>query len=624
MSIASNKINQSGSSLNQTHSSKSAKRSVGHLTNYGSSKAAKILSQGEIVKGEVTDLRNNEVTITLEDNTYITGRLENGSRLSIGETAAFKVVELGNGRITLKTLPRNEILLENNTIQKALEEAGLPLTEKNQTLVRELLTNQMSINKQSIQNMLQQSYAFKNISISTLVLMNKHQIPLTEQNAQQLELYRNHNHHIIDQLTTLTEDLSILFEQLSLKGSSTPLESQLLSLALKGNATTASPNPLAGFASKEEVIQLIDILETFPFDEDLKSQLLNGSATLRDTIHGIQDAMNRAKAIDEHNKEEYFASQLEETDPESVVNSIGEELILPKTMDLFDHPVIHSLFDRFAILQYENNELSSFLEPHQRQILLDHLKGFPLGAHIRERILSGEATAKEVLTVIKNMLVLGDSPAREQLFQSQEFKTIFKEGLLHNWSLTPGTLSKESVEEFYPKLYEQLKNLENISQSILEKNTSSDLLKQTEHVKSNIDFMKTLNELFTHIQLPIHLREQTIHSELYVYTKKKELMENQNQVRVLLHLDMENLGPLDIHITLSGKQIVSKFYMEDGETGDLIAKHMDELEHALENKGFTFQSEILKRNGNVDIVKEFIENDMPVTGLKRYNFDIRA
>ena len=57
--------------------------------------------------------------------------------------------------------------------------------------------------------------------------------------------------------------------------------------------------------------------------------------------------------------------------------------------------------------------------------------------------------------------------------------------------------------------------------------------------------------------------EQTSHGELYVYTKKRELAQNGSSISVLLHLDMNHLGPIDIHLSLTGKSVAAKFYLEE-------------------------------------------------------------
>ena len=138
-----------------------AERKVGTMSNYMTRTPARSLSAGQIIRGEVTDLRNREITVTMEDNTVVTGYLQEGANLSIGETAAFLITNIQPDRISLELMQNSLQSSEQITSHKALTEAGLPINEKNLSIVLELLANNMPIHKQSIMNILTQSYQFK-------------------------------------------------------------------------------------------------------------------------------------------------------------------------------------------------------------------------------------------------------------------------------------------------------------------------------------------------------------------------------------------------------------------------------------------------------------------------------
>ena len=184
------------------------------LSNYGTTTRIRSLYPGQIIKGEVSDLRNTEIVVTLENNTIVAGKLTNGNWLAIGETAAFKVASATQENIILEALPKPDMTLAGSTIQKALEEAGLPKTERNQQIVLELMNNQLPIHKQAIQQMMQQSILHKDIAIPTLVLMNKLQIPVTTEYAQQFEKYQSNAHSLSNDLQALSNTLSDLLNQL--------------------------------------------------------------------------------------------------------------------------------------------------------------------------------------------------------------------------------------------------------------------------------------------------------------------------------------------------------------------------------------------------------------------------
>ena len=133
-------------------------RSVGQMSSYGVARSGmNQIHQGDVIRGEISDLRNNEITITLENNTLIKGQIADSSSLSIGQTAAFRLSSISPSGILLDAIPNSYTETELTLINKALEEASLPATQRNQSAVKALMDNLMPINKQSIQQLMQQA-----------------------------------------------------------------------------------------------------------------------------------------------------------------------------------------------------------------------------------------------------------------------------------------------------------------------------------------------------------------------------------------------------------------------------------------------------------------------------------
>lgn len=632
-----NNINPTKSTVKQSTTNSSIQKSGNNSGNGNSSSARIPFYEGQVIKGEITDLRNNKVTIALENNTYITGTVENASDLSIGETGVFKILEISPRGVTLQARQASSQVMENVTIAKALEAAGLPKNEKNQAIVHELLQNQLSINKQSILTILNQSYEFKNVSISTLVLMNKHKLPLTEQNVTQFENYRNYEHRVIREIETLTEGLPDLLEHLSVKSDSKTLQTlgnQLLSFTLDStHITNSSSDPSFYFLklSYDERQELIQTMDGFSLSDDLKYKILNGTANLREVVQTLHENITMAGEIDRMHLEEAINTKMTEKKmttftPEQLA-TMTEELKseLPLTSDAFQSTTIRKVFEQYGAFQFENGELASFLSESSRHDLSDKLRLFPLSPALMEKIESGEATTKSVLNAIKNSFPMTQPDSVRDLFVSKEFKSLYKEGLLANWTVTPKTLMQQNeVDSLYTKLYDHLSKISELMQNNINNPSFETLNMHAGNMKDNLDFMKLLNNMFAYVQIPVKLKDQNIHSDLYVYTNKNNLKKNPKSISVLLHLDMESLGPLDVKINLDNNQINSTFYITDDFSTSLIANNLDILQDALGNRGYHFQARIEKRETEVDIVKDFIEKDLPSTSLKRYTFDIRA
>ena len=638
MAISSSRIPNNPAPGNP-NTGKAAGRSVGSLSNYGQALPVKQLSVGQVLKGEVTDLRNNEIVVTLEDNTKVAGRLENGVSLSIGDTAAFRVKDISLSHITLENIPKSELAVANSTINKALEEAGLPKNDKNIAVVRELMNQGMPINKQAIQNILIQSYAHKNVDVSTIILMNKQRIPLDNGAAEQLQHHLNGQHPMASDISSLATEVTNLLQSFAIYNTAENCQAfgkELFSILFPTvndgmNEALLSPEPDISFLSSEERMELVTTLEMFSLSEDAKEAILNGSLSLRDVIALTNQNIGLAMTVDENHLLELKEKQETELMGGNVITSPAEmeaELSnLTKTIEAFDIPSVGSLFEKYHLLQSSNNEIGAILDGEGRENLTELLKDFPLSPKLKEMIAKGEAPVKYVLTTLRNVMPLTDTNQLKALFQSREFKDILQAGLTANWTLTPKQLKNpESVQKLYDTLYEQTNQLSELGKTSFMSGllSGSNLETPTQNLKQNMDFMNTLNQMFPYIELPLRLKDQITHGDLYVYTQKQALKKNPSNISILLHLDMESLGPLDIKLNLNGNVIDSTFYFTDKDAMNLIAGNIILLEDVLVEKGFLLKSSMEMQAESKNVIKELIEKDTRDTPMQRYTFDIRA
>ena len=700
MNLSSNRINQ-----NAPRNARNARPMPNHapaqrpqvqqantLSNYGTTTRVKSLYPGQVIKGEVTDLRNTEIVVTLENNTTVAGHLENGSWLAIGETAAFRVASVSAENILLSAIPGKDMSLANSTIQKALEEAGLPKNAKNQQIVMELMNNQLPIHKQAIQQILQQSFLNKDIQIPTLVLMNKLQIPITEKNASQLEHYQNNEHALATGLQSLSEDLGGLIKGLftdslqteaSYEGMTQNIHEQntifsqeenlspkdalinqllhtkttqssseqtlqataskILSAVLDEDSAASSfsktvlqdlPLELASEAEKNE---LISILDNFDFPSSLKEAIQNNAASLREVIHLIQKDYDQAQMLDQASiaETEPSASQTEQKIT-AAKNSTENEPLLLRT-SAFDSPVIKNLTEQFQRLQLANGELGGRVSKEECRAFYDLLKDFPIDETVKEKVLTGEIHTTELLRTIKNVLPFTAEEIASPLLASDTFEQLVKDEFLDSFLLSPKEIFEQGgVDTFYKKLSKQLDNLEEVfGKHVLSHSTENieQIVNTLQHnpqeqvgqLKDNLDFMKLLNQFFSYVQLPVKLQKQCTHADLYVYTKKKNLKNQQNPIHVLLHLDMDNLGTMDVDIKLKDRHVTTKFVLSDEKAGKLLSNNFHVLEDALLQKGYTCSSEVTKSEQKVDLVKDFLQPERAASqGLSRYSFDLRA
>lgn len=252
-------------------------------------------------------------------------------------------------------------------------------------------------------------------------------------------------------------------------------------------------------------------------------------------------------------------------------------------------------------------------------------------ANFPKNLVSSAATGQmDVHTFLKELgkeLQAGTAPESRELLSlldGKEFKAILKKDMQSQWMLEPQEVAKErSVDKLYERLDRQMNQL---SQALSQTARADTPLGRTvSNVSGNIDFMNQLNQMFAYVQIPLKLQNQEANGELFVYTNKKSLARKDDSVSALLHLDMEHLGSVDVHVTLSGGERVStKFYMQDDASLDLIAEHIDMLNQRLEKQGYTMSAEFINRDEETNVMEEILKQDKNISILSEYSFDARA
>lgn len=628
MDLSSKKIS---SSVNQRNTANQNSRSVGRMSAYGAKVPVRQLTEGQVIKGEITDLRNNEVSILLDDNTKVTGRLDQVNWLSIGDVAAFRVNEITPGKISLQAIPLSESTIENNTMFKALEEAGLPHNSRNQSIVLSLIQNQMPITKPSILNILKQSFELKEASISTIVLMNKYNIPATHENASQFENYRSSEHQLSSELNRCIDELPSMLRELALYsddelGSKTAELFSVLDLgSAKENESSSNvlEQPFA-FASEKAKNELLSILDDFDVSDEVLNSIKDGTISLKDLNQIIEECFQNAREIDERNQNEVLNSLSPEelADPAVTAKALAE---VPQIVEAFDSSVIEQIQNAYEDALKDSQLTGGFFNQEGRKLLADFLTSGQAAPETVDRVLNGQAALTDTLLAIKQAAEHAPASQLQQLFQSDEFAFLLSNELSSQWKMHPEQLKKENgIKNFYQKLYNQAKGLTALMNSVNPDLNESEFGENLSSAKNNIDFMQMLNDIFPYVQIPFAANGLPGHAELYCYTKKKDLKKDPRNMSVLLHLSLEHLGQLDIHLTMNNLSLDAKFYIENGQSRRLMKKNIGILESKLRELGYSITTEFIKNEQKVDIVKDFIEQKESPEAIKRYTFDIRA
>lgn len=170
------------------------------------------VTQGQFLKGEVLDLRANQIMVLLENGATVSARTEGTLNLSIGETARFFVAQTTEDQILLK-LAKEDTPAENPMIDKALNAANITKTERSVSIVTELLSHQQPVNEANIRHYLSLSAKHPELPVKDLILMELHHIPVTKENVEQFANYLDRNAKLLSQAQNMLQGLSETIEQ---------------------------------------------------------------------------------------------------------------------------------------------------------------------------------------------------------------------------------------------------------------------------------------------------------------------------------------------------------------------------------------------------------------------------
>lgn len=562
-----------------------------------------MLREGQTLKGVVSDVHSDQITLVMEDGTAFTGRLPDAGQYSIGQKAAFKIVSLDQNTIYMKAVSTSYLLDMEDTIDQALEEAGLPKSARNSDVVRSLLMNQQSISRENLLSSIRLCATYPDADVNSVITLRRLGLPLTPENLAQFEQYENNDHSLLDHFAQITDSIGDLMNAI---GTQVPRLSgqtagQLLNLALSSSLTPEEQalKEAQAAASEAQTEAAAQEGEGSDAPETAEKALANAAdAALSEETEVSSSPFSRMKQI--------FSSL---TDGASVAKAALSETGLAKDYKV---PFIHE-------------QVGFSLSPEEREAFHSLLSDLPLPEELTTSLQEGTLTTRDFLTAVRQALPRMSSEQAAGLLSSPAFQRLVKDQFLSNWTLSPEKLKqKGAVEELYQQISNQVDKLSHFSQDVFGKNLFENLQQQTTQTSQNLNFMKLLNDTYQYVQLPVKLQQQNAHGDLYVMTRKESLRRHPDSLKALLHLDMDHLGSLDIHIIRENTSITTKFFVDEKDTLQLLEKNINLLQDALNEQGFSFSSEFSMKEKDFNLVNDFMNAEAPVGTIARYNFDLRA
>ena len=616
------------------------------------------LEPGSTFEGTVNSVKNGKVVLALGNGQTITARLDGKVSIQPGESMFFQV--RSNDGTTIALRPYVQAGNINNPILlNALTAAGVPATERNITMVDSMMKEQMSISRQSILDMGRVVGSNPNVNVNTAVLMTKIGLRVSAEMASQFENYMVDQHAIVDEMDLAMNQLGRLLGDADLgEEQSFELYGKVLDIlngegetpaqttdGLQQNDTGTMVNAGENIETEAAVQQSKDGAAAEGVQKQVQQQntkdLISmgaagqeqsaGVAENTENIVGEQTAGNAAQSMQTGID---AADVLKNTQADTAAdfkNVQGQTDTLEQILDQNGLDHLKRLLQNIPTLT-GNTDLFEVQE--EEDVFVDTMSGddagkkaFELAQTEPEVTLKQSMTAEDFLNTLRDALKQNQEygfAGMTKLFGSKEFAAILKNRAEKQWLLEPEQLREASkVSDLYERLDHQMKQMENVMKAAGV--TQNSFVQTAADIRSNVEFMNQINQVYTYVQLPLKLSGQNASGDLYVYTNKKNLNDPEAELTAFLHLDLDNLGSTDVSIRMKDKNVKTNFYIADDASYDLIEKHLPVLEKRLAQKGYRCSITMSKEEKKVEFVEDFLQRDMPQAGtLHRYSFDVRA
>lgn len=563
--------------------------------------AVREMTVGNVFEGTVNDIKNGTVTLGLANGQTVQARIAAGVQLAVGQAMFFQVKS--NDGTTVEIRPYTNGNLNNPTLLKALDAAGIPAEPRMIDMVNSMMEEQMSIGRESLMDMARSISAYPDADIKSLVLMHKLDIPMSEEFIQQFENYKSDQAAITSQFDDVLESIGKLYQNENLS------ETEALELGSRIYQVLKQEGSLDASAIVKEGVQK----GSWSPVELQEGAILEGTSELAATeITGTELAE---------------AETIEETLDGVAVNS-GEEAASEENAAQVSEEKTSS--DAQGVQYYARGSVGVLFTEGQMKDFSNLLKEFPQLAGSKlftaEGNLNGNlstgAFLKELHQALDEIMGLTGGSAKK-LFSGKEYQKVLEYEVKQQWTLKPEEIKGDAVKHLYEKMEKQMQKMQELVQESGQSNTS--LAKAVSNLQGNIEFMNQINNAYHYVQIPLRMSNQNAHGDLFVYTNKSGVDRPDGELSAFLHLDMDNLGATDVSVRMKDRKVHTNFYLEDEKSYDLIEEHMAELMQRLQEKGYSCTVQVENQFRKKNLVEDFMQQEHPSAGiLHRYSFDMRA
>ena len=540
------------------------------------------LASGQTITGKISSVDGNNATILVDGN-EINAKLEGNMSLKEGQMVTFSVKGASDAQLTLAPLYTN--LNSEEMASKALSAANIPISEDSLEIVGKMMEAGVSIDKDTLGAMVHASMEFPEADIKNLSEMQRYGLDINENNIEKFSAFKNYENQITGGMEKIVDGITDGYKELLAAGKSLEANELMSSVLKTFSGVTDSDGGIASVTVANEAnAQTLEVgtPNQTMLAADVQGLGDGGESLIREKMVISEEAL-LLKGEDITPSVEVLKQEAEVVNEESIRNLETRVIEPGREQQIVNTETAQKVADAWTTL--DNTDKSA---------MVDVLKQSGLGENEAKFLLSENATTNDFFEATRSILSSGNvSEAMMNMLESDDFSSMLKQQIQSQWLLSPIDVeNKQTVEKLYDRLNEQVKDLTSAIESISMQ--GSELAKNLDNMNQNLDFMEQMNQMMQYIQLPLKMNGSEATGDLFVYTNKKSLAENNGTVSALLHLDMKNLGPLDVYASINtgSNKVTTRFQLADDSLIDFMQSHMHILNERLEKRGYAITSEV--------------------------------
>lgn len=562
---ASDAVSNSGSNRNEAVDRSVQNQNVQNINSQNNTGGINLrdLAAGDVFRGEIININNQNVEILLDGNEHINATMQQALGLNIGEKLLFQVKDNSDTQLVIRPIANNEVSSE--LVNKSLLTAGLTINDKNIAIVKELIANGQPIDKQSIINMIKLSSVYANESIDKLIDMTKNGIEINRENLDMYDAYTASSHYISENIMEIRDGILEVFEKL--------LESDVNfsdftenNVNIEDTTGNTKSNDITSGNFNENSINPENLM-----GNTISSDSFTKINTILEDLSNIFDADNDNKQI-------------------------SESINVDK----------NNIYNKESIQEASKESTKGFLK------MVESSDTFKELSEVLKNI--GENMPKEAFNNI----------IKSPVFKEKITKLLMDRLYLNPAKLSEDKkIVKNEVDKIYDKLNKLTEMIKNMSENVKSENLSL----AGDKLSKNMNFMNELNNIEAYVQVPVKFSEGNKNGDLYVYNRRRNKKINDDTLTAFLHLQLDYLGATDINISLKKNSVTAKFTLDDETSRNLVEDNLGELAERLEKIGYnvTISTELSeKKSQDFNAILPITSNNENAVSIKRYIFDIRT